>query len=118
MTIPRCNASFSNRIPTNDNAMNFHYFIFEISASTLKLKKNGQISDISKKLLLPCIDYASIHVCKLFNLCIDQGVFPTEFKKANITPVFKKNARNCIHNYRPVSVLCNLSKIFENIIYD
>ena len=72
-SIPQCNASFSNRIPTNDNTMFFyHVTASEISASIMKLKKNGQISDVSKKLLLLCIDYASFHVCELFNLCIDK----------------------------------------------
>ena len=39
------------------------------------------------------------------------------FKKANITPVFKKGDRNSKDNYRPVSLLPNLSKIFERCMF-
>ena len=38
-------------------------------------------------------------------------------KKANITPVFKKGDRNSKDNYRPVSILPNISKIFERFIF-
>ena len=38
-------------------------------------------------------------------------------KSANITPVFKKNDRTDKSNYRPVSILPNLSKVFERCIY-
>ena len=38
-------------------------------------------------------------------------------KLANITPVFKKNDRTDKSNYRPVSILPNLSKVFERCIY-
>ena len=42
--------------------------------------------------------------------------FPENLKLANITPVFKKEDKNLAKNYRPVSVLPTLSKIFEKIM--
>ena len=47
---------------------------------------------------------------------MDQGIFPDIFKSAKITPVFKKGVRNMIKNYRPISILCNIAKIFEAVI--
>ena len=38
------------------------------------------------------------------------------FKQANITPVFKKGSKNQKENYRPVSILPIISRIFENIL--
>ena len=42
--------------------------------------------------------------------------FPSLFKQANIMPVFKKGSRNQKGNYRPVSILPIISRIFENIL--
>ena len=49
---------------------------------------------------------------------IDNGIFPDSLKFANITPVFKKDSRTEKTNYRPVSILPNLSKIYERLIYN
>ena len=42
--------------------------------------------------------------------------FSSKLKLADITPTYKKNDRTLVENYRPVSVLPTLSKIFERII--
>ena len=40
------------------------------------------------------------------------------WKKSNVNPIHKKNYTKDKHNYRPVSLLCNVSKVFERLIYD
>ena len=52
-----------------------------------------------------------------FNKSISNGIFPTNFKNADISPVFKKGDRLDKCNYRPVSILPPLSKIFERIMF-
>lgn len=52
----------------------------------------------------------------LINTSIDQGVFPNSLKKAEVTPVYKKADKLNKGNYRPVSILPVLSKIFEKVI--
>ena len=54
----------------------------------------------------------------LVNKCIEQSIFPSSLKKAEITPIFKKG--DCLQkeNYRPVSVLSCISKIFEGVLVD
>ena len=49
---------------------------------------------------------------------LSQGIFPDSLKFANITPVHKKDEATDKQNYRPVSVLPLLSKVFEKVIYD
>ena len=44
---------------------------------------------------------------------MNKGVFPNELKQADIKPNYKKESRNEKENYRPISILPNLSKIFE-----
>ena len=46
------------------------------------------------------------------------ATFPSELKKADVIPVFKKKDRNDVENYLPVSILPNLSKIYERHSYD
>jgi hypothetical protein len=53
----------------------------------------------------------------IFNLSLCQNVFPMFWKQAAI-PVFKKGKASSVHNYRPVAILNNFSKIFESIIHD
>ena len=52
------------------------------------------------------------------NDAINKGVFPDSLKIANITPVHKKDEPTDKKNYRPVSVLPLLSKVFERLLYD
>lgn len=45
------------------------------------------------------------------------GVYPYQWKFANVIPLFKKNDRQSKVNYRPVSLLCSLSKIMEKVVF-
>ena len=54
---------------------------------------------------------------RICNLSLQEGVFPDEMKIANVIPLFKSEDPQMLDNYRPVSVLCALSKVFEKIMY-
>ena len=54
----------------------------------------------------------------LFRNCFEASVFPNEWKKGNIIPVYKKGDKQIVGNYRPISLLPIFSKIFERIIFD
>ena len=51
------------------------------------------------------------------NKCISEGVFPKSMKIAKVVPIFKDGEKNITSNYRPISILGNLSKIFEKVIH-
>ena len=61
-------------------------------------------------------------ICKpldlIFQSCIKQRKFPTEWKKANVVPVHKKGDKQILKNCRPVSLLPICGKIFERLIYN
>ena len=90
----------------------------EVSNLLLQMKKEGQIDDIPRKFLKACAHYISQILADFFNACIEQGTFPKIFKLSKITPVFKKGAKNLIKNYRPISILTNITKLFESIIFN
>ena len=52
-----------------------------------------------------------------FSDAIDNDIFSKILKNANVSPVFKKGPRNCETNYRPVSILPNISKTYQRCIY-
>ena len=75
-------------------------------------------------------DMTSIHMIKLcgistwkpleiiFQKCLRSGKFSSEWKKASVVPTFKKGDKQCIKNYRPVSLLLVCGKVFERLLYN
>ena len=57
-------------------------------------------------------------LCLIFEKCIETGKYPSIWKKANIVPVHKKDSRQNKENYRPISLLPILGKMFEKVIFD
>ena len=56
-------------------------------------------------------------IAKDFNNYVDKGVFPNKLKQADVTPIHKKKDKSDKTNYKPVSILPNISKIYEKLIY-
>ena len=56
-------------------------------------------------------------VCDLVNASFQSGVFPEKLKVARVIPVYKRGDRENINNYRPISMLSFMSKIYEKLLY-
>ena len=54
----------------------------------------------------------------VFNRCFEKSMFPNEWKKGNVVPVFKKGDKQILKNYRPISLLPVCGKIFEKLIFN
>ena len=65
-----------------------------------------------------CGDSMILPLKIIFTLAIKSGNFPDSWKKGNIIPVHKKESKNLIKNYRPISLLPIFGKIFEKFIYN
>ena len=87
----------------------------EILKTLLRLNPNkaSGVDGISSKLLRMVAPGICYGVTKLFNACLQSGCMPEEWKSANITPVHKGGKLDAIGNYRPVSVLPIVVKVFE-----
>ena len=78
----------------------------------MKDNKSPGVDGIPPKLLKEIVKQISTPLAKkLFNLSLEEGIVPSEWKEANITLLFNKGSRNKPENYRPVSltsVVCKL----------
>lgn len=74
----------------------------ELKSSILKIS----LSLIAKPLL------------HIFNLSLETGVFPAQFKWAKAIPLFKADDPSLFSNYRPISILPCFSKVLEKLVYN
>ena len=100
--------------------------------SSIKITDDGIFKIIAKldpskayghdKISFRMIKICNTSICKplrlIFNHCIDSGIYPCEWKKANVVPIHKKGDKQTLKNYRPVSLLPICGKIFERLIYN
>ena len=91
----------------------------EVLQTLLQLNPNraSGVDSISSKLLCMVAPGICYSLTKLFNACLQSGHMPEEWKSANITPVHKGGKLDAIGNYRPVSVLPIVVKVFERLIH-
>ena len=74
--------------------------------------------NISIKMIKICGESITVPLKIIFEQSLKENKFPEVWKKANIVPVHKKEDKNLIKNYRPVSLLPIFSKIYERVIYN
>ena len=84
----------------------------------MKDNKSPGVDWIPPKLLKEIVEQISTPLAKFFNFSLDEGIVPSEWKEANITPLFKKGSRNKPDNYRPVSLTLVVCKLLETLIRD
>ena len=93
----------------------------EIIAQKIKKMKDNKspgVDGIPPKLLKEIVEQISTPFAKLFKLSLEEGIVHSEWKEANIKPVFKKRPRNKPDNYRPVSLTSVVCKLLETLIRD
>ena len=74
--------------------------------------------DISAQFLKLSVDFIVNPLMHICNMSLTEGVFPDSLKVANVITLYKSDDPMYFNHYRPVSLLCMLSKVFEKIMYD
>ena len=82
----------------------------------LKNKRSTGFDNISNFIIKQIGDIIAGPVSKIVNDCIRESIFPNKLKIAKIIPIYKKGSHLEVGNYRPISLLPALSKIFEKVI--
>ena len=86
--------------------------------SKINIKKATGVDQISSKLLRAGAPVLNKHITTLVNNTIKTSVFPTRLKEAQVVPLHKKNDPLDKKNYRPVSILPTISKVYEMVLSD
>ena len=89
----------------------------EINTIILNLKNTTKkLHEIPVQLFKGLSKILSKPITELVNASIGSGVFPECLKQSKVVPIYKKGDRNTMANYRPISILPTMSKIFEKCI--
>jgi hypothetical protein len=88
------------------------------SIKKLKTNKAPGIDSIVPLVLKECADQIALPLSLLFTQSLNEEKVPEEWKRANVTPLFKKGKRNSAANYRPVSLTSHICKLMETLIRD
>lgn len=108
---------------SNNNNVLIHNLHFTEHRVLLELKRLDLVKGAGPDGLPPIfLTRVADKICTplsiIFNKCITEGVFPTVWKLANITPVHKGGHKNEVGQYRPISIMSTLSKLFERLVHD
>ena len=94
-----------------------HDEVFQVLCS-LNTKKASGSDNIGPTLLKNCASSLTYPLHHLFSLSLQTNVIPSEWKYHTIIPIFKANDKSNVKNYRPISLLSNISKVLERIVYN
>ena len=108
-------------IPESDFNITQPYFtassVYRILKKLDVSKANGP-DNVSNHLLKETAPSISYSLARLFNISLQRGKFPKLWKLAHVVPVHKKESTQDPLNYRPVSLLSCISKIFEKLVFN
>ena len=86
--------------------------------NTLKIRKISQKTDIPVRIIKENIDIASYFLYHTFNNSLSCSTFPAAMKYAEVTPIHKKDDKTDKENYCPISIMPDLSKVYERLMYN
>ena len=114
--------SFRNYL-THQTETNFSFYIIDNNATvrmikSMKMSQSKGHDGISSELIKLINTDISSSITVIINQSLTSGIFPDKLKIAKVTPIFKKGNKKLICNYRPISVLPIISKVFETVLQE
>ena len=116
---PAIDPLLSGEYEVNKDKAKFHFKTVELNAfAKVKTAKSFGIDNISSYFMKLALPYIENSLAFLFNTSIETSQFPDSWKVARITPIFKDGDGTEKSNYRPISVLPVISKLFEKLVFN
>ena len=85
--------------------------------NNLNINQATQYTDIPTKIIKANFDIFGDFIFSNLNCCINTSLYPSPLKRADKAPAHKKDSKSAKNNYRPVSILSNISKLYERIMF-
>jgi hypothetical protein len=107
--------------PIHGNSFDFTSITIQETIDALnqinKSKKSPGLDGISTRLLKDATNIIAGPLVNIFNVSFQRVIFPDDWKLAKVTPVFKEGNNADCGNYRPISVISVVAKLFEKLVY-
>ena len=105
---------------TEVSLSNFEVYEADVLKALIGLNPNKAYGcdGVSPRILKQMATAIAKPLTSIFNKSLAASKFPSIWKQANVIPLHKKEARTDPSNYRPVSLLCCLSKVFERMVFN
>lgn len=113
----------SSPLPHDVPIANTPALLFPISEiqdllKSLDVKKATSPDGLPNFFLRETAHTISIPLAIIFNLSLSSGIFPSIWKTSHVVPIFKNGNRTDVTNYRPISILCAVSKVLERFMHN
>ena len=108
--ITPCHSSFSFKKISPSDVLN--------AINELKSCSGPGLDGIESKFIKLAPNILIYPLCDLFNLSLSTHQLPSIWKHSQITPLHKAGNALDPNNYRPISIICSIAKLFEKIVYN
>lgn len=118
---PALSQEYLNRLPTYNLRLPQVMFTSDDilkALSTIDASKGPGPDQIPPAFFKQCAQSLAPPIASIFNQSLIERVFPDDWKLASIIPIHKTGNIHCVENYRPISILDCLGKVFESLVYD
>lgn len=111
------NANFNEKTCTNTiflkpvDSLEIEKYIHELNINTA-----AGLDNLTPKILREINEYISPILANIINTSFLSGICPDHFKISYVTPVYKTGDKSSLSNYRPISVISNIGKVFEKAL--
>lgn len=106
-----------NHINNSNNDFNLNMTDVEVAISSLNETKSNSPDGIPAIVFRRTIHSIKVPLLILFQLSLDTMKYPNEWKISFITPILKSGDISNVENYRPISILSTISKIFDRVTF-